>query len=119
MKSYTAAIVLISLALGSGQVFAGPDESMRVAQRMAAAAKQKLAAAQAAKGAERHGLMAEHMTMMKDVMGKMNGMKPKQGMNMQEHEQWIADHQALMQQMMEQMAGGHQMMTHHCRPEGH
>lgn len=67
MKPRIAAMFLISLALASGHALAGPDESLRVAQRMAAAAKQKLAAAQAAKGAERRNLMAEHMKMMGDV----------------------------------------------------
>lgn len=119
MKVRTAGMLLISLTLASGGVFAGPDEAMRVAQRMAVAAKQKLAAAQAAKGAEQRDLMAQHMKMLEDAMKQMNSMKPPKEMSMQEHEQWIADHQALMQQMMEQMVSEHQMMKAACGPDRH
>ncbi|WP_342114542.1 hypothetical protein [Pseudoduganella sp. OTU4001] len=119
MSTRTAGMLMISLALASGSVFAGPDESMRVAQRMAAAAKQKLAAAEAAKGAEQRDLMAQHMKMMEDAINQMRSMKPPKEMSMQEHEQWIAEHQALMQQMMEQMLSEHRMMKDACRTERH
>lgn len=119
MKTRTAGLLLISLAFASGSVFAGPDEAMRAAQRMAVAAKHKLVAAQAAEGAEQRDLMAQHMKVLEDAMKQMGSMKPPKAMSMQEHEQWIVDHQALMLQMMEQMVGEHQMMKAACSPERH
>ena len=118
MRARYAVMCLWALALSAGSAQAGPDESMRVAQRMAAAAKQKLVAAQSARSAERSRLMAEHMKMMDEVMVRMIAIKPVPGMTMQEHEQWIAEHQALMQQVMEQMAGEQQLLRDYCAPEG-
>jgi hypothetical protein len=43
-------------------------------------------------------------------MGKMQAMKPKAGMTMQEHEDWINEHQKLMDEMMGQMVREHHMM---------
>lgn len=80
------------------------------------AAKQKLQQAEAAKGAEQKSLMAEHMKMMQEMMGKMMAMKPKAGMNMADHEEWINEHQKLMQQVMEQMMGEHHLMMQACGP---
>jgi len=37
-------------------------------------------------------------------------MKPKAGMSMQEHEEWINEHQKLMQQVMDQMMAEHHLM---------
>ncbi len=74
-------------------------------------AKQKLKEAEAAKGPERQKLMGEHMKMMKESMEKMQAMKPKAGMSMQEHEDWINEHQKLMDDMMGQMMEEYHMMT--------
>ena len=73
-------------------------------------AKQKLQQAEAAKGTERQKLMSEHMQMMRGMMEKMQAMKPNAGMNMQEHEDWINEHQKLMGDMMGQMMEEHHMM---------
>lgn len=73
-------------------------------------AKQKLQQAEAAKGAERQKLMDERMKMMNETMGKMQAMKPKAGMSMQEHEEWITQHQKLMEDMMGQMMEEHHML---------
>lgn len=104
----------VALALGASvTVSAAPDEAQRYAIQKAMAAKLKLKQAAAAKGAERKALMAEHMTMMKDVMDKMAAMQPKAGECSKEHMQWMQEHQALMQQMMEQMMGQHHLMMDH------
>jgi Mg2+/Co2+ transporter CorC len=58
--------------------------------------KQKLAAAEQAQGADRDKLMEEHMKMMQETMGKMQAMKPRDGMSPQEQKEWIAEHQKLM-----------------------
>ena len=54
---------------------AGPDASQQALIQKAQDAKKKLAAAQAATGAERQKMMQEHMKMMQDMMAK-------QGMSM-------------------------------------
>lgn len=50
------------------------------------------------------------MNMMKETMGKMQAMKPKTGMSMQEHEEWINQHQKLMEDMLGQMMEEHHLM---------
>jgi hypothetical protein len=40
----------------------------------------------------------------------MQAMKPKSGMTMKEHEEWISEHQKLMDEMMGQMMDEHHMM---------
>ncbi len=72
--------------------------------------RQKLEQAEAAKGEERQKLMDDHMKMMHETMEKMQAMKPKAGMTMQEHEEWISQHQKLMDEMMSQMMKEHHMM---------
>ncbi len=37
--------------------------------------------------------MQEHMQMMQQAMDQMQAMKPQAGMTMQQHEDWIAEHQ--------------------------
>lgn len=43
-------------------------------------------------------------------MKTLEGMQPRQGMTMPEHEQWMADHQKMMNTMMQQMMQEHHMM---------
>jgi hypothetical protein len=73
--------------------------------------KQQLAAAKAAQGAERQKLMAEHMQMMQETMGKMQSMKPKADMSPKDKDEWITEHLKLMEQMMGQMMEEHHLMT--------
>lgn len=110
MKSTLLIATLVAMLGTSYAAFAGPDEGQRYMMQRAAAAKAKLQQAEAAKGAERRKLMDEHMAMMKEVMEKMQAMKPRSGMSMQEHEEWMAEHQKLMGQMMDQMMGQHHLM---------
>lgn len=102
-------LVLCSMGLLSVSALAGPDEAQRQIIQRAILAKQKLEAAEAAKGTQREKLMEEHMKMMHEIMGKMEAMKPKAGMSMQEHEEWINEHQKLMDEMMGQMMKEHHM----------
>ena len=115
MKKHTihrliATLAVCSISFLSVSAIAGPDESQRQMNQQVMKAKQKLKAAEAAKGDERKKLMGEHMKMMHDNMGKMQDMKPKSGMTMQEHEEWISEHQKLMDEMMSQMMEEHHMM---------
>ena len=98
-------IGFISASAFAGQGFFQREMTQRVLQ-----AKQKLQQAEVAKGAERQKLMGEHMKMMQDTMNKMHAVKPKAGMTMQEHEDYINEHQKLMEQLMEQMMGEHKLM---------
>jgi Flp pilus assembly protein TadB len=105
------AIVAVScISFLSTSAFAAQESFQRDITRQVQEAKQKLQQAEAAKGAERQKLMGEHMKMMRDTMNNMQTMKPKAGMTMQEHEDYINEHQKLMEQMMEQMMGEHKLM---------
>lgn len=120
MKSQLINKTLVTLALCSFgfmslSASAGQDEVQRQITQRVLQAKQKLEAAEAAKGSEREKLMDEHMKMMHDVMGKMEAMKPKAGMSMEEHEAWINEHQKLMEELMGQMMKEHHMQMDMCK----
>lgn len=102
-----ATSALIALPLISQ---AAPDEAQRMMIQRIQEQKQKLNAAQAVQGTERQKLMAEHMKMMQETMGKMQTMKPRAGMSPKEKDEWMAEHQKLMGQMMGQMMEEHHMM---------
>ena len=89
---------------------AAPDEAQKQMIQRAQAAKQKLAAAQAASGVERQKMMQEHMTMMQGMMAQMQKAKPGGGMSPQQMREWIDEHMKLMQEMMGQMMDEHHMM---------
>ena len=89
---------------------AAPDEAQKQMIQRAQAAKQKLAAAQAASGAERQKMMQEHMAMMQGMMTQMQKAKPGGGMSPQQMREWIDEHMKLMQEMMGQMMDEHHMM---------
>jgi len=101
-----ATLALIGLPLAS---LAGPDEAQRMMIQRIQAQKQKLAAAQAAQGAERQKLMTEHTKMMQETMGTMQAMKPRADMSPNDKDEWMAEHQKLMEQMMGQMMEEHHM----------
>lgn len=105
-----ATLAVCSISFLSVSAIAAQDEFQRQMTQKVMQAKQKLKAAEAAKGDERKKLMGEHMKMMHDNMGKMQAMKPKSGITMQEHEEWISEHQKLMDEMMSQMMVEHHMM---------
>lgn len=110
MKSRILAAVLFALLGTSLYASAGQDEAQRQMIQRVTAARQKLQQAEAAKGEQRNALMTEHMSMMKETMDKMAAMKPKAGMSAKEREEWVEQHQKLMQQMMDQMMGEHHLM---------
>ena len=89
---------------------AAPDEAQKQIIQRAQEAKKKLAAAQAASGAERQKMMQEHMKIMQDTMSQMQKAKPRAGMSPQQMREWIDEHMKLMDQMMGQMMDGHHMM---------
>jgi len=110
MKALLAAMMtglLFTLPLAG---LAAPDETQKALVQKAQEAKKKLAAAQAAQGAERQKMMQEHMTMMQDMMAQMQKAKPRAGMSPEQMREWIDEHLKLMNEMMSQMMGEHHMM---------
>lgn len=110
VKTIVAVMALCGMSVFSLSPMAAQDEAQRQLTLRIQQARQKMKAAETAKGAERQKLMAEHMNMMQANMEKMREMKPRAGMSAQEREDWIAEHQKLMDDMMGQMMGEHHMM---------
>lgn len=108
-KLFMAALAAIVLALPVAGI-AAPDEVQKQLIQRAQDAKKKLAAAQAASGAERQKMMQEHMKMMQTMMGQMQKAKPAAGMTPDQMHEWMDEHMKLMQEMMGQMMGEQQMM---------
>lgn len=102
----------VGLSLVSGASFAAPDEAQRQMILKAMQAKEKLRQAQAAQGAQRQSMMADHMKMMQMLMPQMMAAKPAATMSSAEHDEWMVQHKKLMSDMMEQMmAEQHMMMS--------
>lgn len=110
MKRFITTAALIAFAAIPLSSLAAQDEGQRLITQRLQEQKLKLAAAEKAQGAERDRLMQDHMKMMQETMGKMEGMKPRDGMTPQEQKDWMAEHQKLMQLMMDQMMTEHHMM---------
>ncbi len=110
MKHFLATVAVIAIAAAPLAAFAGQDEAQRQITQRLQEQKLKLAAAERVQGAERDKLMQEHMKMMQETMGKMQAMKPRDGMTPKEQKEWMDEHQKLMQQMMDQMMTEHHMM---------
>lgn len=101
-----AAILVVSPAA----VFAGPDSGQRMLQVRMHESQKKLEQAEQAKGAERERMMQEHMKAMDENMKLMRDMTPpKSGMSTKERDEWMVEHQKLMQLMMDQMKQEHDL----------
>ena len=103
-------IAVCGVGVLSVSAIAAQDESQRLMTQRVAQARQKLQQAEAAKGAERQKLSEEHMKMMQETMDKMQVMKPKAGMTAQESEDWIKQHQKLMDDVIGQMRAENRLM---------
>jgi len=110
MKTFVTILIAAAITAFSLGASAGPDESQRMMTQQIMQAKQKLAAAQSAQGAERQKMIQEHMAMMQKTMGQMQAMKPGANMTPAEQKEWIAEHQKLMELMMGQMMDEHHLM---------
>jgi len=108
MNKILIIISVLGMMLGfNSSVFAGPDANQQLLIKRIQESKMKLKAAEAAQSTERQKLIEQHMKMMAETMEKMRSMTPRKGMSMQEHEEWMDEHQKLMQQVMEQMMDDH------------
>jgi leucyl aminopeptidase (aminopeptidase T) len=110
MKRIITTLALMAFAAVPLATFAAQDESQRQVTQRLQEQKQQLAAIEKAQGAERDKLMQAHMKMMQETMGKMQAMKPREGMTPQEQKEWMAEHQKLMDQMMGQMMTEHMIL---------
>ena len=109
MKSLAVVLAVFALVLPLS-TGAAPDEVQKQLIQRAQESKKKLAAAQAAQGAERQKLIQEHMKMMQDMMAQMQKAKPRAGMKPEQMREWIDEHLKLMNDMMGQMMDEHHMM---------
>jgi acyl transferase domain-containing protein len=110
LNKLVATVFIASLGFAATSAIAGPDFFQQQINQRLIQSQQKLKEAEAAKGAERQKLMEDHMKIMRETMTKMQAMKPKAGMTMQEHEDWINEHQKLMEQVMGQLMEEHHML---------
>ncbi|MFA6178065.1 MAG: hypothetical protein WC696_00470 [Candidatus Methylopumilus sp.] len=106
-----ATVFIASLGFGATSAIASPDFFQQQINQQLMQSRQKLKAAEAAKvSAEQQKLMSEHMKAMHEVMEKMQALKPKAGITMQEHEEWINEHLKLMDQMVDQLMDEHHVL---------
>ena len=105
--------VLVAVAMSiilSAAVLAGPDSGQRMLLDRMHESQKKLEQAEQAKGAERERMMQEHMKVMDENMKLMRDMTPpKSGMSTKERDEWMMEHQKLMQLMMDQMKQEHDL----------
>ena len=109
MNKLLTALLAGSLALPLAARSA-PDEAQKELSRHAHEAKEKLAAAEGASGAEREKMMQEHMKMMQAMMAQMEKARPAAAMKPEQMREWIDEHLKLMQEMMGQMMDEHHLM---------
>jgi hypothetical protein len=105
---------LLTLAALAGTVPlpapAGQDPGQRaLADRIRESERRQVAAEQAREQERRH-IIAEHMRMMEENLRAMQEMRARPGMSMREHEEWIAEHQKLMDALLAQMIKDQQML---------
>lgn len=107
-KQLISAIIIGIVAVTAA--YAGPDENQRQLMQRVQEQKAKLKAVEAAKGAERQKLMDQHMKVTTEIMENMRAMKPTAGMTAKQQEEWISEHQKLMEQVMGQMMEEHHLL---------
>lgn len=101
--------LIASFAFASTSAMAGRDFLQEQLIQNIQVTKQKLKQAEAAKGVEQQKLMGEHMQMLHDNMKTCREMKPKAGMTEKERDEWFAEHQKIMDDMMTQMMDAHKV----------
>ncbi|HPH05180.1 MAG TPA: hypothetical protein PL131_04835 [Methylotenera sp.] len=109
INALIATAFLASLSLASTGAMAGRDFFQEQLIQNLQVTKQKLKQAEAAKGAEQQQLLTEHMQMLHKNMAACREMKPKAGMTEKERDEWFAEHQKIMDDMMSQMMEEHKV----------
>lgn len=103
INTLLATVFISALTLASTSVMAGRDFFQEQLIKNLQVTKQKLEKAEVAKGKNQQTLIKEHSTMLHDNMVACSRMKPKAGMTEQERDEWFAEHQTIMHEIMSQM----------------
>lgn len=107
-----AAVILAAAAFAASA--AVPEETFKRIRQQQAEARKKLEAAEKAEGAAQAAMLNEHSKMVHSILKDMRTMKPAESMSMEEHTQWIQEHQKLMDELLTQMMKDHEMMMKNC-----
>ncbi len=100
---------IASLGFASTNVMAGRDFFQEQLIHNMQVTKQKLEKAKASQDAEQQKLLNEHAQMLHENMATCRNMKPKAGMTEKERDEWFAEHQKIMDDMMAQMMEEHKL----------
>jgi hypothetical protein len=92
--------IAMSLALSA---LADPHPLQQQLQQQLDAAKATQEAAEGASASKRQQLIGQHMQMLQQVMQQMQAVRPQAGVSLQEHNEWITEHQKLMDEALQQM----------------
>lgn len=103
------AALAVCLAVVAPFAAASQDEGQRILNHRLQASQAKLTEAQKHEGMARQALLQEHMKLLQETMEKMRATKPRVGMSMQEHEEWMNQQQKLMESMLSQMMESHKL----------
>lgn len=103
INALLSTVFIASLTLASTSAMAARDTSQVQLIQNIQVSKQKLQKAVAAKGGKQEVLIKEHSMMLHDNMVACSQMKPRAGMTEQERDEWFAEHQKIMQELMSQM----------------
>jgi len=109
--------LLVSLAFIGTPLpgWTAPDEVQRQILQYFIDSQKKLAQAEKAEGEERYVLIGEHMQAMRRALEQMRAAKPRPGMSPEEQSEWIAEHQRLMDQLMDQLMVQYGLMMKEIR----
>jgi hypothetical protein len=110
-----ALLVFLALAGTALPGWTAPDEVQRQILQYFLHSQSQLARAEKANGEERHLLIAEHMQAMRRAVEQMRAAKPRPGMSPEEQSEWIAEHQRLMDLLMDQLMVQYDLMTQERR----
>lgn len=102
-------LFIASLGLTATSSIAGRDFFQEQLIQNMQVTKQKLEKAKASQGTEQQKLLSEHMQMLHENMATCREMKPKAGMTEKERDEWFAEHQKIMDDMMSQMMEEHKV----------
>lgn len=103
INTLIATALIASLGFASTSAIAGRDFFQEQLIQNLQVTKQKLEKAKTSKGTEQQKLINEHSQMLHDNMVTCREMKPKAGMTEQERDEWFAEHQKIMDDLMSQM----------------
>jgi hypothetical protein len=115
MRGPTLVIATAIVLAVCAPVAGAADQDQQVLNQRTQEAKRKLQAAEAAQGAQRQKLMREHMSAMQEIMNRMRGMRPHGAMTPVEQQEWMIEHQKLMDQLLGQLMDEHHLLMEGCR----